>query len=436
MYGEFATSVHEYTAAGVLVDSYPVFPDCASNDMDIDFAAESIVINGTSAPVNSLLLSQGECTQSMRAEDKNNGTDLTGQSTLQAGQVLVGGSWSAARDSHFAVTHGDNVVREYEVATFAVATVLNQFPARPSGSPVFDIFYGDIEVGLTTGNLYLVSSSQTRIRELTPTGAFLQDVDLGALGVNGMSGIGIDDATGSIWLSSTNGTVYRVDGVLPPAPTLSISDVTVAEDAGAATLGVSLSGPTAQTVTVAYSTADATATAGSDYTADAGTVTFAPGDTSETITIPITDDDTDEPNEKFTVTVTDSTFVAIADGTATATINDNDAPVELWVTDSKKVEGDTGTTTITFRLRLDQPSGWTVKVDLVTVDGTAVAPADYLTKTGTARLKPGQTVGKVRVTVNGDLDVEGNENFMLVLSSPSRATIVDDTGRGRIIDDD
>ena len=85
-------------------------------------------------------------------------------------------------------------------------------------------------------------------------------------------------------------------------PTLSITDVTV-EEGGTASFTVTLSGQSAQTVTVRYGTGDVTATAGSDYTAQSGTLTFAVGDRVKTITVP-TDNDTDvEADESFTVTL-------------------------------------------------------------------------------------------------------------------------------------
>jgi Ca2+-binding RTX toxin-like protein len=81
---------------------------------------------------------------------------------------------------------------------------------------------------------------------------------------------------------------------------------------------VSLSGSSTQTITVQYSTANGTALAGSDYTATSGTLTFTPGVTSQTISIPILNDSVNEANETFTLKLTSPTN-AILGGTATVT---------------------------------------------------------------------------------------------------------------------
>jgi Ca2+-binding RTX toxin-like protein len=81
---------------------------------------------------------------------------------------------------------------------------------------------------------------------------------------------------------------------------------------------VSLSGSSPQTITVQYSTANGTALAGSDYTATTGTLTFTPGVTSQTISIPILNDSVNEANETFTLKLTSPTN-AILGGTATVT---------------------------------------------------------------------------------------------------------------------
>jgi hypothetical protein len=81
---------------------------------------------------------------------------------------------------------------------------------------------------------------------------------------------------------------------------------------------VSLSSSSTQTINVQYSTANGTALAGSDYTATTGTLTFNPGVTSQTISIPILNDAINEANETFTLKLTSPTN-AILGGTATVT---------------------------------------------------------------------------------------------------------------------
>ncbi len=77
-------------------------------------------------------------------------------------------------------------------------------------------------------------------------------------------------------------------------------------------------------VTVDYATTDGTATAGSDYTAVNGTLTFAPGVTEQEVRVPITGDETVEPNESFFVNLSNPVNDVIADGQGEATILDDD----------------------------------------------------------------------------------------------------------------
>ena len=121
-----------------------------------------------------------------------------------------------------------------------------------------------------------------------------------------------------------------VDGSqTPPKPALTVADVAVDENAGAAILTVTLGYPAAADVTFEYATANGTATAGSDYEAISGRKTIAAGDTTTTLEIAILDDTEDEaPGETFTVTLSDPSGNAQlgAAKTATVTIRDDDLP--------------------------------------------------------------------------------------------------------------
>jgi hypothetical protein len=91
-----------------------------------------------------------------------------------------------------------------------------------------------------------------------------------------------------------------------PAPAISISDWSGAEQ-GPASFTVQLSAASTQTVTVAYTTGNGTASSSSDYTATSGTLTFLPGETTKTVSVGITTDSVDEVDELFYVTLSSPT---------------------------------------------------------------------------------------------------------------------------------
>jgi hypothetical protein len=109
-----------------------------------------------------------------------------------------------------------------------------------------------------------------------------------------------------------------------------VNDVTVNEGTGGpatpATFTVSLlGGPSATPVTVHYATANGTATTPADYTATSGDLTFAPGETTKPVTVPVVPDSVDELNETFTLNLSaPSTGVFIQDGQGVGTIIDDD----------------------------------------------------------------------------------------------------------------
>ncbi len=110
-------------------------------------------------------------------------------------------------------------------------------------------------------------------------------------------------------------------------PGVSINDVTVAEgNAGTApaTFTVSLDRPSPSPVTVDFATANGSAVAPADYASTAGTVTFAPGETTKPVIVPVNGDTVDEPDETFTVTLSAAGGAAITDPVGVGTIVDDD----------------------------------------------------------------------------------------------------------------
>ena len=115
-------------------------------------------------------------------------------------------------------------------------------------------------------------------------------------------------------------------------PGLTVADAEV-EEAANATLAfaVTLSRAPSGTVTVDYATSDGTATAGSDYTATSGTLSFAAGETEKTVSVPVLDDAHDEGGETLTLTLSNPSGAYLADGSATGTINHSDHMPLAWM---------------------------------------------------------------------------------------------------------
>ena len=107
-------------------------------------------------------------------------------------------------------------------------------------------------------------------------------------------------------------------------PTVSISDAEVSEDGTWMDFRVSLSQPSREPVTVDVSTSGGTATSGTDYRAESGTLTF-PANSMEPkrLSVLVRDDQEPEPDETFTVTLTNPVGATLGDATATGTIRDD-----------------------------------------------------------------------------------------------------------------
>ncbi len=139
---------------------------------------------------------------------------------------------------------------------------------------------------------------------------------------------------GPITVTTPSGTATSTQVFTPTLPGLSIIDVSVTEPdpspASSATFEVILSPAHPMTVTVSYATSDGSASAGSDYVAASGSLTFAPGETGKTVTVSITPDSQIEADETFFVTLSAPVNAVIARGQGVGTIVDDDgvAPPE------------------------------------------------------------------------------------------------------------
>jgi hypothetical protein len=234
---------------------------------------------------------------------------------------------------------------------------------------------------------------------------------------------------------SGQGTITDDDA----APTLSINDVSVTEgNAGTtnATFTVTLSAASGQAVTVDWATANDDAVQPSDYAAAWGTLTFTPGDTSETIAVTVNGDLVAELDETFRVTLSAPSNAGLGDAQGVGTIVDDELLPVIDIDEPTIAEGQTGTSELTFNITLSRQSASAVTVAWSTTAGTATSGLDYFDASGIVTFAPLDTSKTVLITVNGDGTYEPSETLALDLSNATGAPIGDSQGIGTIVNDD
>jgi hypothetical protein len=270
-------------------------------------------------------------------------------------------------------------------------------------------------------------------------GAFAAGSSPAAVATGDFNGDGRPDVAATNAGPNTVSLLLNEDGI-PLPPSLRINDVTVTErnvGAVAATFTVTLSASSAKPVTVQYSTANGTATAGSDYQAASGTLTIPAGQTTGTITVLVNGDRLGEQDDTFFVNLSAPTNANLADGQGVGTILDDEPRISISDVSMKEGNGKK-TTLFTFTITLSAAYDQPVTVSYKTTDGTATTgDKDYVAKTGTITFNPGETSKTITIGVNGDSKKESNETFYLDLfASSSNSLITKSRGIGTILNDD
>ncbi|GAA3953579.1 endonuclease [Hymenobacter algoricola] len=211
-------------------------------------------------------------------------------------------------------------------------------------------------------------------------------------------------ATGTTTEGNTGTKPYTVTVSVTPAPTAAL------------------------TVQVAPDAANSTALTPSDYLFSAQTLTFAAGQTTQTVTITVNGDTTPEADETVQLNLLNASSGAAIGGPAshvlTITNDDGPAPTIAFASATGTItEGDAGTTTYTANVTLtgSAPSAAvTIPVTVVTSATTADA-TDYVLNTTSVTFAAGQATQTVPVTitVSGDVTPESNETVRLQLGTPT-----------------
>lgn len=203
---------------------------------------------------------------------------------------------------------------------------------------------------------------------------------------------------------------------------------------------LTLSNPVQVDTSINYAV-NGNATPGADYSALTGTVTIPAGQTSQTISVAVINDAIAEFSETVQLTLTAASGIVTLDATpenqvAILNIADNDTDPTISINDVSVTETDSGTTTASFTVTLSHLSEKGVTVQYRTTNGTAIAPDDFTAATGTLSFNGTDLTKNIAVLVAGDVLVEENESYNVVLENPTHAALNKGVGAGTILEND
>ncbi|RCJ15226.1 hypothetical protein A6S26_07810 [Nostoc sp. ATCC 43529] len=206
------------------------------------------------------------------------------------------------------------------------------------------------------------------------------------------------------------------------------------------TFTVTRSGNTSIASTVNY-VLDGTATYTSDYntikvasvtSGVSGSVIFAAGETTKTITLNVLGEKVTEIDETINLTLSHPNQTsAIASGTITIDDDDNQPTISIADKSGKEDSGN-----LILTVKLSNASTDIITVGYTTANNTAIANVDYTPVTGTLTFNPGVISQTIAVPILNDFVAESNESFFVNLTNPTNATIADNQGIGTISNDD
>ena len=229
-----------------------------------------------------------------------------------------------------------------------------------------------------------------------------------------------------------------VDVAAQQSPSISVRDsVTVEGNSGTkqATFVVALSGSTSQSVSFSFASSNGTATAGSDYVATSGSLTFAPGEVEKPVVVLINGDTVDETQETYFLDISNVQNATVSSSRGNGSIVDDDGPT-ISLNDVSVTEGNSGLKSATFTLTLSGPSVEAIAVRAITTPGTATASTDYNSINLVVIFQPGIVTRTFDVDIIGDTTLESNETFSVTLSEAFATTVADGDGICTILDDD
>ncbi|HEV8435883.1 MAG TPA: Calx-beta domain-containing protein, partial [Thermoanaerobaculia bacterium] len=272
----------------------------------------------------------------------------------------------------------------------------------------------------------------------------------GAIGLtltNPTNGVMLKDQYGNVVSGSLFAYANLLDNDPPPILNWSAPKYTVSEGAGTATLTVVRTGDMTRTVGVTYYIQSG------PYTY--GNLTFAPNETTKTITLSIPNDTVWTPDRVWSVEITSPSGGAVIGSLpyysyysyATVVITDDEPAPTISISDASVTEGNSGKKTANLTLTLSTPLAVSCSAN-ITYSGTATRTVDYDAPTTSVFFNAGETTKTIPITVYGDTLIERDETVVATIASvtnsyysyplppPNVPAIAKGTGTLAILNDD
>jgi gliding motility-associated-like protein len=213
VYGCNSTKIDVYDLQGRFQRSIPMIGGVA-NDVDLSIAPHDIRFPRRNVPAGSLLLINGNYGRtSIYAIQADEGRLIDSLQANFGADHVIGGAYHAERESffllqdHLAVDGTENSIAEVDARS---GDLIQQF----SIGDRYTIFYGDLEVSLCTGNLFIVTSEVSELIEFSPEGDLIREMPLPG-GIRSPSGLSLDCTGGQAWISrnSSSFSAFLIDGL-------------------------------------------------------------------------------------------------------------------------------------------------------------------------------------------------------------------------------
>ena len=294
-----------------------------------------------------------------------------------------------------------------------VATVLAVLD-HPYSQPV-SVSFATADGTALLGSDYMATNGILRFASNVTTASFsLPIVSDAQTEVNETILVHFSNATNG--LAGPLGTITIHDDD-PATITFASTNFSAFENSGAATINVALNAASGLPISVRYTATNGVASPGIDFTPVEGVLSFAPGQTNQTFTIPLINESLDELSETVDLVLLDSTNAFLGfPASATLTILDDDNPVVFFTGSQYSISETVGV--VRASVRLSKPFFHVVSVDYAVGGGTATPGEDYPGAVSgvTLLFQPGQTNKDISVTILNDTRPEFDETIHLTLS--------------------